>query len=459
MPSVRPSSPTVLVRFLLAVTMLVAAAVVAGFFAARGGPVPSAADARGYVAAPPPPVRVSPTTPTPEPTTSSRAGAPRPTRVEQAEELLARQAAAVKSETKAAYLGTIDPQAEAFAQVAERTYDNLAKLDVTQYHFGQPREDAGALAPARRKQLGDTAWVADVEVEVTVKGSDPEPWRYEQRLVFVERDGVLYLAGDREGEETKRNKPIWLEAEINVLRGKHSLVFGTGSKTRLRPYVTAADRAVPRVTDVWGEFWAQYVVVVVPKNQGQMERIVGTDAGSQSAVAAVTTSVGRSHPELASHIVVNPSTFDSVGVLGRLVVLTHEITHVATHATVTGMPIWLSEGFADYVGFRDAGLSTAVVAQEVLRDVRENGAPKALPGTEEFDPSSHGLDEAYEAAWLACKYLAAHWNERKLVAFYRAMNDANSDAAQTAAYRTVLDTTPAEFLEGWRAYVEEKAGD
>jgi hypothetical protein len=209
---------------------------------------------------------------------------------------------------------------------------------------------------------------------------------------------------------------------------------------------------------VWGGFWSQYVVVVVPEDQTQMERIVGTENGSQSSVAAVTTSVGRAHPELASHIVVNPSTFDGVGVLGRLVVLTHEITHVATHATVTGMPIWLSEGFADYVGFKESGLSTAVVAQEVLRDVREDGAPKALPGTTEFDPSSDQLDEAYEAAWLACKYIVAHWNEKKLVAFYRAMNDAHSEAARTAAYRTVLDTTPAEFLAGWRAYLEEKAG-
>jgi hypothetical protein len=118
------------------------------------------------------------------------------------------------------------------------------------------------------------------------------------------------------------------------------------------------------------------------------------------------------------------------------------------------MPVWLSEGFADYVGFNEAGLSSAVIAQEFLSKVRESDVPDDLPSSADFDPAAAELDQAYEAAWTACSYIAQEWGEDTLVEFYQAMDDVRTKADEEHAYRTVLNTTREKFVSGWRNHVQ-----
>lgn len=388
---------------------------------------------------------------------SSRASHLAAERFDQAQQLLARQAAAVRDRDRDAYLATIDPQEATFAKVAARTFDNLVRMGVTDYRFGSLVEDLGGLTPERREVLGPTAWVADVGVTFRLEGPDPELWKTDLRTVFVERQGVTYLAADGEGTDSGAATPLWLSDTVGVVRSKHTMVIGAGPQSRLERYARTAERSVSRVSRVWGDDWPEYVVVIVPATQAQMERMVGVEPDSQNAVAAVTTSVGRVDPSKASHIVLNPEPFDKIGSLGRIVVLTHETTHVAAHATVSTMPVWLSEGFADYVGFHESGLSTAVIAQEFLAEVRRSGGPEELPGGPDFDPQAKALDQAYESAWSACKYIAYRWGTDTLVEFYRVMDGAKSEAEQDEAYETVLNTTREDFVARWRRYVEVKS--
>ena len=399
-------------------------------------------------------------TQTSSPTTPGRAGHLPAERFDAARALLDRQTAAVASRNRAAFLATIDPRARSFAKVAARTFDNLVRMGIKDYRFGKPVEDLGAITPARRRALGKSAWVAEVDVTYALTAGDRQPWRTPLRVAFVERAGKTYIAADREGADSTEARPLWMSGKVAVVRGKRSLLIGSTSTARLERYADSMDRAVPRVTKVWGSDWAQHVVVVVPRTQAEMERVVGVDAQSQGAVAAVTTSVGRTNPAVASHIVINPETFDRVGSLGRLVVLTHETTHVAAHATVSSIPVWLSEGFADYVGFHASGLPTGVIAQEFLDEVSSRGSPDTLPGSAQFDPQADELDAAYEAAWTACRFIADEWDEDTLVEFYRAMDAATTKVGEESAYRTVLDVTSAEFVSEWRDYVEgESSGD
>lgn len=393
------------------------------------------------------------------PTLAARSGHLTAQRVAVAEDLLGRQAAAIRSGDRRAYLATVDPRARAFAATAARTFDNLQRMRVRQVHFGTPVVDTRGFAPARRAALGPSAWVASAELSFRLAAGDTQPWRTTLRMVFVDRDGASYLAGDREGQGPDTSLPLWLTERIDVVHGEHSMVAGSAGRDELRRFARTADLAVRRVSEVWGRRWDQYVVVLVPPSQTQMERLIGVDSHTQTAVAAVTTSVGRPDPALASHIVVNPHTFDQIGSLGRLVVLTHEATHVASHATVSGMPVWLSEGFADYVGFHRSGLPSAVIAHEFLRDVHRRGAPDALPSGAEFDPRARALDEAYESAWTACRYVAYHWDQATLLRFYVAMDGARTKADQERVYRRVLGTSSDRFVQGWRAYVREHSDD
>ncbi|SDT06215.1 hypothetical protein [Actinopolymorpha singaporensis] len=442
---------------LVAGVLLVSGAFASAVAVATGSAVPSAAGAlMNSVGAPYP---AGGSIPEVRPTVAARGGHLTAQRVAVAGELLARQSAAIRANDRRAYLATVDPRAGSYAATAADLFDNLQRMRVRQVRFGTPVVDSRGLTPARRAALGPSAWVASVELSFRLASGDTQPWRTTLRMAFVDRDGVGYVAGDREGQGTDSSLPLWMTERIEVVHGEHSMVAGSGHLDQLRRFARTADLAVRRVSEVWGSSWDQYIVVLVPPSQAQMERLIGVGSHTQTAVAAVTTSVGRPDPALASHIVVNPHTFDRIGSLGRLVVLTHEATHVAAHATVSGMPVWLSEGFADYVGFHRSGLPAEVIAHEFLSDVRRRGPPDALPGGTEFDPRARALDEAYESAWTACRYIAQRWDRAKLLRFYVAMDGARTKVDQERVYRRVLGTSSERFVQGWRAYVRERSDD
>src|SRR4029079_112572 len=106
------------------------------------------------------------------------------------------------------------------------------------------------------------------------------------------------------------------------------------------------------------------------------------------------------------HVFVNPEVFDMLRPTGAQVVLSHEAAHVATDAARSTVPPWLLEGFADYVALRDVDLPVTTSAAQIIRQVRRDGVPDALPGAAEFDTATTHLGATYESAWLACVLLA-----------------------------------------------------
>ena len=102
--------------------------------------------------------------------------------------------------------------------------------------------------------------------------------------------------------------------------------------------------------------------------------------------------------------------------------MSHEATHVATDAWASTMPLWLLEGFADYVALRDVDLPLTTSAAQIIAEVRRDGPPRALPGADEFGDATADLGATYESAWLACRLLAQDGGEDALVSFYRSVD-------------------------------------
>jgi hypothetical protein len=96
-----------------------------------------------------------------------------------------------------------------------------------------------------------------------------------------------------------------------------------------------------------------------------------------------------------------------------------------------------------------------VVAAELARQVRAGRLPDHLPSDAAFDGSAGRLPQAYEASWLACGYIAAHYGEPALVRFYRSVGTSrhSRSRAVTVALRRVLGLRPSQFTERWRHYV------
>jgi hypothetical protein len=218
--------------------------------------------------------------------------------------------------------------------------------------------------------------------------------------------------------------------------------------------------AIPKVTAVWGPHWAQRAVVLVPSSQSEMARIT-SDRGDLDQIAALTsaevsTANGRPAP-VGDRITINPANWPKLGSLGASVVITHELTHVATRAdTGAQTPKWLSEGFAEYVGFKTSGVSTSLAAAELAREVRAGRLPSRLPPDSAFRGSAPNLGVAYQSAWLACRYIAAHYGEHTLVRFYRDVGTSRYRAAVAVrdAMQQLLQVSVGQFTRAWRSYIQ-----
>ncbi|MFJ8543281.1 hypothetical protein ACIRFH_14915 [Streptomyces sp. NPDC093586] len=312
------------------------------------------------------------------------------------------------------------------------------------------------------RRTGDTA-TADVDLSYRVEGYDRGAVTA-ARTVRLSRggDGRWSVDSDRPAKQTGQQP--WDQGPVRVVRGEHSLVLGVGQSTgALRGYADLADRAVPAVSDAWDGDWARRIVVLVPRSLEGMAGLLGSPASSYRGIAAVTTGEtgGREHAP-ADRIIVNPDAYGLLGGLGKQVVLTHEATHVATRVhTTAATPLWLSEGYADWVGYRAVGRAPSQAASELARAVAEGRVPGALPTDEDFGftGEADALARAYEGGWLACRMIADRWGEDRLDAFYRAVGAHDERAgAVEEAMRDVLGTTPEEFTARWREYLRTELG-
>ncbi|MFJ2391351.1 hypothetical protein ACIOTI_01215 [Streptomyces sp. NPDC087843] len=373
-------------------------------------------------------------------------GHPAPdTAAAEVQQVLDRRASAVLDRDEAAYRATEEPT----GSVTEFRWLRAVPLAAWSYH----------LTDLRRS--GDRA-TADAELRYRVEGYDGAPVTVARTLRLVHDDGRWRVASDAPAK--KAGRQLWEQGAVTAVRGAHSLVLGVGqSGERLRAYAALADRAVPAVSEAWGTDWAGHVVVLVPKSLEGMAGLLGASASGYRGIAAVTTGeAGGPAKAPADRIIVNPEAYGVLGDLGKQVVLTHETTHVATRAhTTAATPLWLSEGYADWVGYRGSGRTTAQVAPELQRAVLDGHLPAALPADGDFGFTGDAarLARAYEGGWTACRLIADRWGEVRLNEFYRAVGDHGKRAgAVEDALRGVLHTTPEKFTEQWRTYLRAQLG-
>ncbi|GAA2988058.1 hypothetical protein [Streptomyces fulvorobeus] len=369
---------------------------------------------------------------------------------------LDRRATAVLNHDPAGYLAVLAPGAGALRAAQRAELANLADVPLKSWSYELKAVTPGGAGRAR----------ADVELRYRIDGYDRAPVSAARTLELTRNgaDGRWYIAADRPGEGAAGQ--LWQQGDVQVVRGSHSLVLGVGrSQAELRGVAGAADRAVPDVSAAWPEPWVRRVVVLVPDSVEGMARLLGSPAASYRGIAAVTTGeVGGSGrtPGSADRVIVNPQAYTMLGASGQQIVLTHETTHVATRArTSAATPVWLSEGFADWVAYRDGSRPADLVAPELAEAVRGGEPPAGLPvdADFEFGGDAGRLARAYEGGWTACELIADRWGEEKLIAFYRAVGGhPGRDGAVEHALHTVLGTTQREFTASWRDYLADRLG-
>jgi hypothetical protein len=376
--------------------------------------------------------------------------------------LLDRRAAAVLAKDRAGWLSAVDPRERGYLARQRIAFAGLRKLPVGRWDYTVL--SVGPALPAQtQRRLGPDAWVARVEMRYRLEGYDTADIRRDQYLTVVSTPAGWRVAGDDHVDtaDHRTARDIWDFGAVQVVRGKRSLVIGRRPPERLQGYVADGDASVRRVAGVWPDGWGRRVVVLVPDTQEEMRLLTGSDSKGLDQIAAVTTGQFEVADSSATdRVIVNPATYGTLGELGRQVVMSHEVTHVATRQfSRSWTPIWLSEGFADYIGYKDSGVPVRVAAQELLLAVRDGKGPRALPDERAFDATRGDIAPSYEGAWMACRLIAERYGEEALVRFYRTAGGDGGEEGAAALQRAwaELGTTQRQFVRQWQAFLEDAA--
>ena len=362
---------------------------------------------------------------------------------------LKRLAAGLADRDRSAVTALAAPDQESRAALTA-LYANAGALRLRDLGFRYVDDEAGGVDERAARRYGDRAWAAAVTGTWRVDGFDSGRTQLPTRFTFAQTGkGVRIVSAGGGGDRGA----LWLDGPVKVARGGDSLVVTAGADPAR--FARLAAQAVTDVRKVLRS-WQGSLVVEVPSSEAQLERVLGADKGEYSAIAAVTTTVdGSLAAGTPVHVFVNPMVFDGLGARGSQVVLSHEATHVATDASFATMPTWLLEGFADFVALDHAHIPLRTAAGQILRQVRDKGAPAGLPTAQDLDPSAQALGATYEEAWTACRYLGQRYGEATMVAFYRAVDGGLSTRA---AFQRVVGTTQQAFVHDWSRDLVRLAG-
>jgi len=354
---------------------------------------------------------------------------------------------ALQELTKAVANGVTQGAGPEGADLVDQVAANAKQLRVDDLALRYIDEDAGALS------AGSDEWVAAVDSTWAFAGFDRTPAETEVSFTFRQdgdRADIVAIGGHG------RRTPLWLSGPVTVRRTLRTLVVVAGADETAEAdrYAGLARTAIRDVNRVLPD-WRRGLVVEVAASAGGLVDELAAKPDEYAQIAAVTTTVDGSTSRTAPvHVFVNPDVFGPLEPTGSQVVMSHESTHVATNAANASMPLWLVEGFADYVALRDVRLPLSVTAAQITAQVRRDGVPDHLPTDEEFGTEQAHLGAQYEAAWLANVTLADLGGEAKLVAFYRGVDHG---ADQAAELHRVFGISQQSFIGSWQKRLQDLA--
>ncbi|MCU1692631.1 MAG: hypothetical protein JWM64_1722, partial [Frankiales bacterium] len=369
--------------------------------------------------------------------------------------LLARRASALEHRDRDAFLASVAPGATSFRSRQAALFDALGEVPLRDVRYVVDPDTSRPASPAVDARRGPGWWAPDVVLRYRLGDHDPRSTDEQQSLTFVRVGSGWGVAADDDFPGTARG--LWDAGPVAAVVRPHVLVLGhPGHAALLIGLADQAEAAVPRVSEVWGTDWARHVVLLVPDGEQELRGLVPGDGDLEQLAAVSTAQVDPDDgTPVGDRVVVNRPVYAQLGRLGRRVVLTHEVLHVATRAeTGPRAPSWLVEGLADVVGYRGTDVPLPTSARALQEAVRAGRVPTALPDDDAFDGGADRLEEAYEQAFTAVALLLERYGRERTLALYRAAGRVGAEQAFSEVLGSGLDA----FTRDWQASLRERLG-
>jgi hypothetical protein len=251
------------------------------------------------------------------------------------------------------------------------------------------------------------------------------------------------------------NVEIWHGGPVQTVRSARTLVvFHAGEGELASRLLRVAARAYAQVGAAWTRTWERKAVILVPRDQQEAERLVGGRDLSRVAAVALSSYVSANVRQVSGkRIVVNTTRLAGSDNTGLQLVVTHEMTHLATRSLGGGGPLLLVEGFAEWTALRPLGASLPATRPALAERVRAGRFDGTLPGDAEFYGRDGAL--AYDEGSAFCQWVSETYSVVKLRALYSAFarTRAPSRTELDRGFRQVLGVSRRTAERRWAAWV------
>jgi hypothetical protein len=368
--------------------------------------------------------------------------------------LLAKRAKALLAGDRAAFLATVDKRQKTWYrwQATLFSWMRTAPFAAFSYRIVRLRSDSGL----ERRYRASQVYLGQVQARYRFKGQDASPVLARHSYTFALTGSGWRIAGKGgEALSARDDVEIWDAGPVRTVHSSRTLiVHHSGEEKLARRLLGVADRAYAQVAAAWTGRWEHKAVILVPRDQQEAERLVGArDLSRVAAVASSSVDSAAADRVLGNRIVVNTTNVVKYRPLDLQVLVTHEMTHVATRTLGDAVPLLLVEGFADYTALKPVRYGFSITRRNLFLRVRAGRFDGRLPGDREF----RGPDApvAYDEGSSFCLWVATTFGAAKLQALYREFAGSGTTTAGELddGLRHVLGISRRTAEGRWAAWV------
>ena len=396
--------------------------------------------------------------PSQSPTTSRTAAAITARRVA-VDTILLRRAQAVQTRNQALFLADIDPANTKLRAAQAVLFANLVEIGFTELGYSQAEE---RFNPSVLRAHGSTTYLVRVLMRYQIPQVDLAPVTTELGYTFVSRAGRWVITDDDDLDNDLgpgAHREAWDLGRIEVERAPRVLVaVEKGDTKRGRAIAAAATEGLTEVSAYWPRKWRGSVfVIALDETEVRDARFADEDIESAASSGSTFSSLpGQDTADgtvAGAYIAINPNERDRVDEI----LLSHEITHVATADLGGYEPLWLAEGAAEYVSWRGIeAISGPSEVGKAEQEVIDTALPTltSLPSDAGFYQNSA---DVYGVSWLAVRYLVRRIGLDHVEELYEDMAMNGTD--QAARDRILLSRTGLTEATLWtslRTYTPQR---
>jgi hypothetical protein len=379
----------------------------------------------------------------------------------QEQRILNQRARAVREGNLDLFLRRVDHSDTALMARQRQYFRNLVQLPLAKLRFRVTDEQWQGLRTPKR--WGAEVHIPRVRQVMQLEEYDAVPVERVVGLVFSFRKGRARIVSDRTaaGKMLFEGTPApWDLTSITVREEPGVLaVFDRGTSSSADAVTAAVSDGIEEIDRALPFSWSGRVVVYSVQSPRVLASFTDVPGGALEHLGALTfpTYAENGGPQVAStRMLVMPSSVEAgQPFLGRIT--RHELSHIAVGVRDDGVPAWVSEGLAEYLGAREIPLRDRIIPTSALNRAQSDAT--VMPASKDFNNTDQ--EWHYALSWMACDYIAATSGESRLWELVDAMHnggEGTSDREQDRVLVQVLGYDGAELARRAAARIRNLYG-